>query len=215
MEKWRAEIKNKWMSHAPGQYWGDDLDVRYYLVKKMQGLHGKKVLDIGCNIGMIIGSMPVDNDKVGIDYDKEFIEKAKAMDPGCRFNTGDARNIPERDGTFDAILLVNILECFAGEDRLKVLLEAKRLLKKGGIAYITTPNGNHFYYAKKSKIKRAELDELLKKSGLTYSITGFNPVPLPVKLIKWIPGIFGLLEYLCKKKILVDRCRYFYVEATK
>jgi len=210
MEKWRAEIRNKWMSHAPRQYWGDDLDVRYYLAKELKKLHGKKILDIGCNIGIILSEAAGDNERHGLDLDRELIGKAKNVCPECDFITGDATRLPFGNGEFDAVVLAHLWQ----EGNEKMLEEAMRVLRKGGTLYLTTPNGKHPYYSNK-RMYREGLAEALGKVGFRYEIRGFNPIPLPVKLIGWIPGIFGLLEYLSGKDALVDRCRGFYVEAVK
>ena len=215
MERWRRDIKDAWMKDCPEQYWGDDLDIRYLIIKKLNVLQDKKILDIGCNIGIMLGTISADNDRWGIDNSEELIKHAKKNYPDCVFTVGDAKKLPLDSETFDVVLLINVIECFSGGERLDVILEAKRVLKTGGILYLTTPNGNHWYYKKKKKLKKNEVTTLLEKAGFSYHLKSFNPIPLPVKAISWIPGIFRFLEWLFENEIFMKNGRYLYAEATK
>ena len=215
MDSWRREIKDRWISKWPDQYWGDDLDVRYLLVKHLKAIHSKKVLDVGCNTGVILGFMPDDNERWGLDHSEKLVHEAKHAHPKCNFIVGDAKNIPFGDNEFDVVLLVNLIECFSGEERMKVLLEAARVLKPGGKIYLTTPNKGHYYYRKTKKLDMSELERLLEKTGLSYDILGFNPIPLPTKSIAWLPGVYGFLEFLSGEKAFAGFGKYFCVEAKK
>lgn len=215
MERWRKDIKDLWVKNWPEQYWGDDLDIRYLVIKILSGLRGKKILDIGCNVGVILGMIPSCNERWGIDYSKKLISEAKNNYRDCTFVVGDARKINLEDKKFDVILLINIIECFPNESRTVVISEARRLLKDGGMLYITTPNGKHWYYKKKGKLEKEEVTKLLNDADFSYKIKSFNPIPLPIKVISWIPGIFRFLEWLFENDFFMENGRYLYAEARK
>lgn len=53
--------------------------------------------------------------------------------------TGDARSLPFRDATFDRCYLGRVLEHVARADAHRVLLEARRVLRPGGLVTVVGP----------------------------------------------------------------------------
>jgi tRNA (uracil-5-)-methyltransferase TRM9 len=100
---------------------------------------GERVLDLGCGNGRwykVFKEKKVDY--FGIDNSERLIEIAKENFPEAKFFVGDALNLPFPDDFFDKVYSIALLHHIPSEDfRIKVLKEAKRVLKPGGILILT------------------------------------------------------------------------------
>jgi tRNA (uracil-5-)-methyltransferase TRM9 len=100
---------------------------------------GEKVLDLGCGNGRwykVFKEKKVDY--FGIDNSEKLIEIAKEKFPDAKFFVGDALNLPFPDDFFDKVYSIALLHHIPSEDfRIKVLKEAKRVLRPGGILILT------------------------------------------------------------------------------
>lgn len=96
---------------------------------------GDKVLDIGCGNGRFCEIIQeAGADYTGIDISEKLIEIAKKKFPKGMFIVGDALNIPFPEKSFDKVYAIALLHHIPSKDfRLKVLNEAKRVLKKNGL----------------------------------------------------------------------------------
>jgi ubiquinone/menaquinone biosynthesis C-methylase UbiE len=101
---------------------------------------GEKVLDLGCGNGRwykVFKEKKVDY--FGIDNSEKLIEIAKENFPEAKFFVGDALNLPFQDDFFDKVYSIALLHHIpSGEFRTRVLSEAKRVLKPGGILILTS-----------------------------------------------------------------------------
>jgi len=112
---------------------------KYYIIQKKNPFvemyfKGRKVLDIGCGRGGFLEKDPINF--VGIDINKELIEITK--NKGLKAYLGDAANLPFPDNFFDGINCTNVIEHLYPEQALKMLSEAKRVLRPGGFFLIST-----------------------------------------------------------------------------
>jgi tRNA (uracil-5-)-methyltransferase TRM9 len=100
---------------------------------------GEKVLDLGCGNGRwykVFKEKKVDY--FGLDNSEKLIEIAKENFPDAKFFVGDALSLPFQDDFFDKVYSIALLHHIPSEDfRIKVLKEAKRVLKPGGILILT------------------------------------------------------------------------------
>lgn len=95
------------------------------------------LLDIGCGSGEFILSMQLKGwDVTGIDFDFKAVQLAQSK--GLNVKKGDLFDQTFKDERFDAIVLSHLIEHVY--DPSKILIECKRLLKKGGKLVIATPN---------------------------------------------------------------------------
>jgi ubiquinone/menaquinone biosynthesis C-methylase UbiE len=107
----------------------------------------KKVLDIGCNTGiMLLPLLKKGVDIVGVDISKKDIVRAKkklhrAGFSATKARVADAKKLPFKAATFDIVLLSDILE-HADNPKL-VAKEAVRVLKSRGFIYVSVPNEWH------------------------------------------------------------------------
>jgi ubiquinone/menaquinone biosynthesis C-methylase UbiE len=112
------------------------------LKKFIKILTGKKVLDAGCGAARDIEFFCKNNIQVeGIDYSEEVIKKCRASFPEVTFYLADFRKMDIPDETYDGIWtcasVVNLLK----KDLSPVLLEFLRVLKPGGIIFISVKEG--------------------------------------------------------------------------
>lgn len=116
--------------------WGDNLDVRYYVCKKLKQIKDKSILDIGCGQGYLASYIDESNDYLGIDTDWKDIQEAKESNPNKIFECQEFRI--DNKKKFDVVLAVNIIEVM--NDRAQGLKDAILSTNTGG--------GNHFNYTK-------------------------------------------------------------------
>lgn len=102
-------------------------------------LCGQRILDVG-NIGKagsqykkIIESFP-DCEIMGLDNDAEKAEELKLPHQLI----GDANKMPFPDNYFDGVILAEVLEHTS--EPLRMIREVYRVLNRGGVLILTTPN---------------------------------------------------------------------------
>lgn len=133
-----------------------------------------KVLDVGCAYGFMLERFPDSFDKFGVDVSEYAINIAKNRLPSVAFTVSNVEDsLPFQKESFDIIICNDVLEHL--ENPAVALENIKRVLKKGGILYINTPNLNSFRkkvlgFADKmehhiSMFTHQELLELLEKVG--------------------------------------------------
>ncbi|MBN2015511.1 class I SAM-dependent methyltransferase [Candidatus Dojkabacteria bacterium] len=122
---------------SPSLEWTSGLDHRLNLVKKRVDFKGKKVLDIGCGVGMFLRQFKgLDAEVYGVDVDEEKIKIAHERFKNVQ--VAPAENLPFRRDTFDIVWLHEVIEHV--EDDEKTISEAFRVLKPGGKVVIFAPN---------------------------------------------------------------------------
>ncbi len=130
--RWVRTLKNM----VPGR-------LRYF--DRFMNWQGAKVLDLGCAGGFMAEAM-VDRGAIvtGIDPASEAIAAAKAHAAAhgrsIRYDVGVGEALPYENGTFDAVVCVDVLEHVA--DLGGVLSEAARVLRPGGLFLFDTINRN-------------------------------------------------------------------------
>ena len=98
-------------------------------------LRGKRVLDMGCGEGNNLVLDP--KNWVGLDINENTVKLARAK--GYNVKQGSVTDCPFDDSTFDAIIAYQLIEHLPPDQAHSMLKEMSRLLKKGGVAYITSP----------------------------------------------------------------------------
>lgn len=94
-----------------------------------------RVLDAGCGISTL--GKTFGNHVYGFDINHESGKHARRN--GIIFTRGDIeKKWPYRDNTFDIVIASHVIEHVLNPDFL--ILEAKRVLKRGGLLIIGTPN---------------------------------------------------------------------------
>lgn len=106
------------------------------LVKKYS--KGKEILEVGFGTGGDLLFL----DKLGFNcsgIEKSIIAYKRALKlKGLNIVFGDAKKMPYKSGQFDVVFHQGVLEHFRDPD--KILLENRRVLKKGGVIIIDVPH---------------------------------------------------------------------------
>jgi len=116
----------------------------HYLLKQ---LTKGSVLEIGSGSGRILSSIHERNPNLkltGVDISKEQVRIAKRDNPGITFVVGDAEKLPFKADTFDAVIFLDVIEHVHHPDKL--LREAYRVCKPGGILHGMSPCEDHGIY---------------------------------------------------------------------
>jgi len=93
-----------------------------------------KVLDVGCGFHSRAKTLDYpDEEVIRLDIDADIRPDVVA----------DARELPFEAGTFDAVLASHILEHFSLAEMQRVILEWRRVLRRGGELRIYVPSMGH------------------------------------------------------------------------
>lgn len=215
-------VKGKWLKCPRQARWGDRLDSRFILADRIRGLSEKRILDLGCNVGVMLSELQNNNFKIGMDIRQDFIAVARDQNTHTPFVLAHMDHLPFKDSSFDAVIFSGMLEIPDHVKKVFCLNELARVLKKRGSLYLTTVNGAYHRYKKATNIHPvtyAQLQRLLAPE-FTVNIKGFNPFPpfpyfLPNRIMANIPGIWRFLVYLMNRGFMLEKSCSFYVEGFK
>lgn len=162
-----------------------------------------KVLDVGCGQGYILSGIKKQHTTLyGIDIQEPDIRVARNWVEGGHFCLGDIRSLPYRSNAFDYLICTEVLEHVEGDDVIK---ECHRVLKPGGVALITVPNGR----GASGKINPTHI-RLFTFKAITnlLRVSGFSEVH-GQKFGLYLPFISPLLELLLRvsgRRLPISTC---------
>lgn len=208
-----AGVVNNAIYDTLGDRWYDADDDPVALLRAESRLHntwiveclrervgpGARVLDIGCGAGYLTNQLAQQGfDVTGLDASQESLNVAARHDATGRvsYEHGDALALPYPDASFDAVCSLDFLEHV--EEPARVVAEAARVLRPGGVFFFHTFNRNWLawlvvikgveWFVKNTPkdlhvlrlfVKPEELESLCKKSGLVpVELRGSEPVVL-------------------------------------
>ncbi len=104
---------------------------------------GKKTLDVGCGGGILAEEFArLGCEVTGIDPSEKSLDAARAHAAGAglriEYRAGAGENLPFGEGTFDIVYCCDVLEHV--DDYRKVVAEAARVLKPGGVYFYSSIN---------------------------------------------------------------------------
>lgn len=104
---------------------------------------GERVLDCGCGMGFYLMAMQRLRTLrlVGLDSDAERLAWAEREGVDAELLHGDAQHLPFADGSFDKVLMSEVLEHLS-DDRA-ALREVARVLRPGGVLAMSVPNARY------------------------------------------------------------------------
>ena len=109
-------------------------------------LKGNKVLDVGCGPGNQSKYLVESGlDVTGIDISDKMIEEAKELVPEAKFFKMNLLEMDFEDESFDGIWMCACLLFVKPEDIKNAFGEFRRVLKKGGVMFISTKEGQGEY----------------------------------------------------------------------
>lgn len=126
----------------PSYVWRAGQERRFNLVERYVPLAGKRILDIGCGVGMYVRRFRDRSDQVfGIDVEVDrVIEGAKTL-PNLTAGVGE--HLPFADASLDVVFLHEVLEHV--DDDAATMAEANRVLRPAGHIVIYVPNRLYFF----------------------------------------------------------------------
>jgi ubiquinone/menaquinone biosynthesis C-methylase UbiE len=179
------------------------------------------MIDLGAADGRMLDSLQQKYTKarcVGVEYSRDLVDFAKAKYPHLEIVRGDAQSLNFPDTSFDVVIAAALIEHVP--DPAKIICEAKRILRPGGILILTSPDpfwghlaalvghikkGQH-----KTLMNLKQLSDLAMKSGFNILKTQkfmLSPVGVPFEFILE-KGIRNLhLDFLMANQLLVAGCR--------
>jgi SAM-dependent methyltransferase len=107
---------------------------RAEVLARVAGLRGSEILEVGCGEGMMFDG----TNTQPVQMDVSLTRVRRAIGKGPRLLCADGYQLPFVSESFRAVLLVAVLE--HTREPWRLLAEARRVLKPGGIAVIVVPN---------------------------------------------------------------------------
>ena len=107
---------------------------------------GRKILDLGCSLGHYSYRLASEGHQVvGVDVDENCVEIARKIHqhPELSFAHTDGRVLEFDDGSFDCVLLLEVLEHTFNPRGL--IAEIHRVLKPGGCLIVSVPNASSYH----------------------------------------------------------------------
>jgi SAM-dependent methyltransferase len=98
------------------------------------------ILDFGCGYGRILGELHEGGftNVIGIDFSFRMLKRCRSRIPGMRLIQNEGRTIPLQKYSVDFVLLFAVLTCIPqDEQQLNLLQEISRVLRPGGLVYIS------------------------------------------------------------------------------
>jgi ubiquinone/menaquinone biosynthesis C-methylase UbiE len=109
---------------------------REYVKKELAGC--ETALDLGCGPNSLLEGMAL-RYTVGVDIFEPYLEECRRKKIHSNYIRADIREIDFKDGSFDAVLMLEVLEHCTKEEGQRLLYRCYRWARKKVI--ITTPNG--------------------------------------------------------------------------
>lgn len=100
-----------------------------------------EVVDIGCGTGYGVSLLSCKGVVIGIDVSPAAVKYARTKYPQCDYVIGDARATPLRSECVGAVTAYEVIEHMSDPEEL--LRECHRILVKGGLLYLSSPNPAH------------------------------------------------------------------------
>lgn len=133
------EISDIWASKINNSETNKRLKVVFEELLSKKDLQNKKFLEVGCGLGYFSNKASKLGAKVtGIDIGPKLVAMNKKLTPSGQFLVSSASKLPFKDNTFDIVLSTEVIEHV--DKQKEALKEMTRVLKKGGVLVITTPN---------------------------------------------------------------------------
>ena len=99
----------------------------------------ESVLDVGCGKRSPLPDVPGRYRSVGVDAHPPALEASRAAGLHDDYLEQDVRRLDVPDGSFDAVVMFDLIEHLEREDAVELLRRAERVARR--VVVLTTPNG--------------------------------------------------------------------------
>ena len=99
-----------------------------------------RILDYGCGYGRTLAELSQAGfqNLGGVDFSAAMLARARVAVPRSALIRNDGQSLPFKDDCFDAVLLFAVLTCMPDNyDQRQLLAEVKRVLRPGGLLYVS------------------------------------------------------------------------------
>ena len=101
----------------------------------------KKALDVGCGTGRLVKFLNASGfEAFGCDISQEATRIAKRVNGRSKIFLAPATKLPAKNGSYDLITAISVIEHLSKNEAQKFLREATRVLKPHGFIFLVTPN---------------------------------------------------------------------------
>ena len=107
---------------------------RAEVLARVQGIRGRDILEVGCGEGMMFDGTTT----APVQMDVSLTRVGRAVGKCRLLLCADGYQLPFASDSFRVVLLVAVLE--HTREPWRLLAEAKRVLKRGGVAIMVVPN---------------------------------------------------------------------------
>lgn len=157
-----------------------------------------RVLDVGCETGYLLSKLNLPPALLhGLDIASGAIKIANNRVKEANFCVGSVRSMPYKSDTFDYLLCTEVLEHIEGDVAAR---ECYRVLKPGGVALFTVPNGKgvagKYMCAHIQFFTFESVTNLLKEAG--FEIVSGQKFGL---YIPFVTSSLGLLSCILRKNV--------------
>jgi SAM-dependent methyltransferase len=140
------------------------------LVPRLKHENVLRVLDLGCGIGRHVillaekgfETYAIDPSRAGIDACTGRLE---ALGLQAQVTRGEMGRLPYDDAFFDFVLSWNVIYHGTRKDMIAALREINRVLRRGGLLYLTLISTKSTWYGKGKKIEPGTYDIPGKEDG--------------------------------------------------
>ncbi|MGH9890573.1 MAG: SIS domain-containing protein [bacterium] len=101
----------------------------------LDGLPHGRILDVGCGLGFLLSALAPEWDKHGVEVSGFAAKHAREW---AKVHTGTLADARYPDEHFDVVVMHHVIEHL--EDPIGALLEAYRILRRGGVLLLGTPD---------------------------------------------------------------------------
>jgi SAM-dependent methyltransferase len=137
-----------------------------------------RVLDAGCGTGGLLANLETPAWRAGVEISSDGVRLARTRGSAALVQ-GSVCALPFPDGTFDAVVSIDVL-CHAGVDERQAIEEAARVLRPGGRLLVQVPafdwlRGEHDDAVwTKRRYRSGEIARLLAAAGLSTPRVGYR-----------------------------------------
>ncbi|MFC2149496.1 class I SAM-dependent methyltransferase [Candidatus Auribacterota bacterium] len=132
------EIGSMNKEHYDEEYFADKDSLPQHILMTLEEIIESNkyanILEIGCGTGRLLKALMKNGRAVaGCDISLDAAKRAEAI-------VANAEMLPYKEGSFDLLIGISVIEHLREEDAKRFFDEAKRLLRKGGALFLVTPN---------------------------------------------------------------------------